>query len=816
MTSLIQEIRHALRFARRNRALTVAVVLSTALGVGATASIFSLVDSFLLRPLPVPDTARVVRLTSLTQSSPVGRFSHPEADDIQGRTQAFEGLAASQNAIFGFSQGRDEQPRMTVGLLVNGDFFSTLRVAPALGRAFTADDDRVPGRSPVVIISHGMWQRELGGRPDVVGHQIRLNAIEFTVVGVAPEWFTGVHPFLQPALYVPRMMAREATGAATNALTDRAARSLEVFARLKPGISIAQARDEMRRLAADMEREHPDTNRGREAMVFSQVGYRIAEAPDNLTLTWLFFAVAALVLSIACINVANLLLSTAPARVRETAVRLAMGASRLRLLRQFLIESAVLSTLGTIAGLGIAAWCASFIRSIEIASDLPLKLDARLDLRVVLFAFAVGLLSGVLAGLLPAIRGTRSDLNTVLKSSELRFARSRGRLRQALVVAQVAVASVMLIMSGLFLKSIQVARDSDPGFRVDNLLTMGFDPRIARYDLPQTHAFYRQLLERVRALPGVRSAGLGQHIPLGVSSSITEVAIDGFEAAPNQQTLSIGRSFVSSQYFDALGIPILRGRAFDDRDTESAPRVVIVNEAMATKYWPGRDPLGATITIESAPRARAEVIGIARLSKTGEIGETPQPYLYLPLEQSRQTGMVLFVETSGEPGAFAGAVRGEVRALDPNQPIYDVRTMASHFRQQALWGVRLIAEVIAAVGVVGLALSVLGLYGVIAYSVSQRTREIGIRMALGATSRRVLGMVLRQGLTLTVVGAGLGLMLALAMSTALGSLLNGANPRDPAVYAAAMAALAVVTLLAAYLPARRASRIDPQEALRCE
>ena len=816
MAALIQELRQALRLARRNIAFTVAVVLSTALGVGATASIFSLVDSFLLRPLPVPETARVVRLTSLTQTSPVGRFSHPEVDEIQKRTQSFDGLATSQNAVFGFSERREEQPRIALGLLVNGDFFSTLKVTPALGRGFRADEDLVAGRDAVVVLSHGMWQREFGGRPDIIGRQIRLNAIEFTIVGVAPEWFTGVHPFLQPALYVPRMMIREATGAPTSPLTDRTTRSLEVFARLKPGVSIEQARDELGRLATNMERENPDANRGRGAMVFSQVGYRIAEDPETLTLSWLFFAVAALVLSIACINVANLLLSTAPARVRETAVRLAMGASRLRLLRQFLLESAVLSVGGTIAGLGIAAGCAWFIRSIEIASDLPLKLDARLDLRVALFTLAVGLLSGVLAGLLPAIRGTRADLNTVLKNAESRFARSRGRMRQALVVAQVAVALVMLVLSGLFLKSIQVARDADPGFRVNNVLTMGFDPRIARYDLPQTRAFYRQLLDRVRALPGVRSAGLGQHVPLGVSSSTTEIAIDGYEAAPNQQALTIGSSVVSPQFFDALGIPILRGRGFTADDTESAPNVVVINEVMASKYWPNREPLGATLTIGSTPRVKAQVVGIARLSKTQEIGEQPQPFIYLPLEQRRQTGMVLFVQTSGDPAAFISAVRGEVRALDPNQPIYRVQTMASHFRQQALWGVRLIAEVVAAVGVVGLALSVLGLYGVIAYSVSQRTREIGIRMAIGATSRRVLGMVLRQGLTLTIVGVTIGMAVALAMSTVIGSLLNGANPRDPAVYGTALAVLVTVTLFAAYLPARRASRVDPQEALRCE
>jgi len=815
MATILREIRYALRLIRRDRAFALAVLLSTALGVGATASIFSLVDAFLLRPLPVPETGRVVRLTSLTESNPVGRFSYAEVDDIHTRTQSFEGLATSKNAVFGFSQGRDDQPRITIGILVNGDFFSTLGVRPVLGRGFTAADDQVPGRSPVVVISHGMWQREFGSRPDVIGRPLRLNASEFTIVGVTPEWFTGIHPFLQPALYVPHTMIREATGAGIDVLTDRTARSVDVFARLRPGVSMEQARDDLRRLATNLEREHP-ASKGRGAMVFSQVGYRIAEAPDNFTLSWLFFGVAALVLSIACINVANLLLSTAPARVRETAVRLAMGASRSRLLRQFLIESAVLSTGGAIAGLGVAAVCASFIRSIEIASDLPLKLDARVDLRVGLFAVAVGVISGVLAGLLPAIRGTRADLNTVLKATELRFARSRGWMRQALVVAQVAVALVMMVLSGLFLESIRVARNSDPGFRVERVLTMGFDPRIARYDLDATRAFYRQLLDRARALPGVRNAALGQHIPLGVSSSTTDISIAGYDPGPNQQPISVGSSVVSDRYFDVLGIPILRGRAFTTRDTPGAPPVAIVNEAMARKYWPARDALGATITLQSAPPVTAQIVGIARVSKTRDIGEPPQPFLYLPLEQSRQTAMMLFVETAGDPAAGSGALRAEVRTLDPNQPIYDVRTMASHFEQQALWGVRLVAEVIAAVGVVGLALSVLGLYAVIAYSVSQRTREIGIRMAVGASERRVLALVLHQGLTLSAIGISIGLLLTLALSTVIGDMLNGVNPRDPAIYLGGTAVLLSVTLFATYLPARRASRVDPQAALRSE
>jgi putative ABC transport system permease protein len=816
MATIFHEIRYAFRVIRRSKGFSLAVLLSTALGVGATASIFSLIDAFLLRPLPVPATGRVVRLTSLTPDNPVGRFSYAELDDIARRAQSFAGLATSKNASFGFSRGRDEQPRITIGVLVNGDFFSTLGVTAAAGRVFTAADDAVSGRSPVVVLSYRLWQREFGGRADVVGRPLRLNGVEFTIVGVAPSSFTGVHPFLQPALYVPRVMIREATGAGARALSDRTERSVEVFARLKPGVSIEQARDEMRRLAADLERENPAANKGRSATVFSQVGYRIAEAPDNFTLSWLFFAVAVLVLSIACINVANLLLSTAPSRVRETAVRRAMGASRGRLLRQFLIESAVLSIAGAGAGLGLAAACAAFIRSLEFATELPLSLDARVDLRVALFALAVGVLSGLVSGLLPAIRGTRADVNGVLKSTEVRFASSRGWMRQALVVAQVAVALVMMILSGLFLETIRSARASDPGYRIDHVLTMGFDPRIAQYDPAGTRTFYRRLLERVRALPGVRAAALGQHIPLGVSSSTTDITIAGYDPGPNQAALSIGSSIVGDGYFDVLGIPLLRGRAFTPRDAADAPPVAIVNEAMARRFWPRREALGATITLQSTPPITAQVVGIARVAKTRDISEPPQPFLYLPLEQTRQTPMVLFVETAGDPAAQSGAVRAEVRALDSNLPIYDVRTMAAHFEQQALFGVRLVAEVITAVGIVGLALSVLGLYAVIAYAVSQRTREIGIRLAVGASERRVLGMVLRQGMTLGAIGIGAGLLLALALSSVLGGLLDAVNPRDPRVYALSTLLLLSVTLLATYLPARRASHVDPQVALRAE
>ena len=816
MVAILKDIRYAFRLVRRSKGFALAVMLSTALGVGATASIFSLVDAILLRPLQVAETGRVVHLSPVTQDNPVGRFSYPEVDEIEQRTQSFQGLATAKNAVFGVSQQRGEQPRVTLGILVNGNFFTTLRVMPALGRTFTAADDDVPGRHPVVMLSHATWQREFGGRSDVIGQTLRLNGNEFAIVGVVPESFTGVHPFLQPALYVPRTMVHEATGGGAASLHDRTSRSVDVFARLKPGVSIEQARDDLGRLAANLAREDPASNKGRGAMVYSQLGYRIADAPDNFMLSWLFFAVAALVLSIACINVTNLLLSTAPARLRETAVRLAMGAGRGRIVRQFLIESTVLSMGGALVGLAIASVCASLIRSIEVASELPVRLDTRVDPRVALVAVGVGLLSGLVASLLPAVRATRADLNAVLKATELRFARSRGWMRQALVVAQVAAALVMMVLSGLFIETIGASRRTDPGFRVDHVLTMGFDPRLAGYDLDATHAFYRRLIDRIDALPGVRAAALGEHVPLGISSSTKEIRIEGYQPGPNQSSTAVGSSVVSARYFDVLAIPILRGRAFNDRDRRDAPAVAIVNDVMAKKFWPDRDALGATITIQSTPAVTAEVVGIVRMTKTRELSEPPQPFLYLPLEQSRETRMTMFVNTDGDPAALSGPARDALRAIDPNQPIYSVRTLASHFEQQALWGVRLVAEIIAVVGVVGLALSVIGLYAVIAYSVSQRTREIGIRMAMGASERRVLGMVLRQGLTLATVGIGIGLVVTLALSRALGGILTGVNPRDPAVYAGGTAILLAVTFVATLVPARRASAVDPQVALRAE
>jgi putative ABC transport system permease protein len=815
MHSLIQDFRYGLRLIRRWKGLALGVVVSMALGVGATASVFSLVDSFIFRPLPVPETSRVVRIANSTAANSVGRFSYPEYRDYMERSQSFSGIVTYQNAIIGLAAKPGDQPRVTLGMLVSGNFFSTLQVRPVVGRGFLPEEDSVPGRDAVAVISYMAWQHDFAGAADVSGRTVEVNGHAFTIVGVAPKDFPGVDPFVMPDIYIPRMMIQQAYSRPdVSDLTNRSGRSAGLVARLKPGVTVEQANGEAGRIAAQLEIEHPETNKGVKAVVLTQAGYRIADAPEDLMLGVVLLSIAFLVLGIACVNVANLLLSTSPARTREMALRVAMGAHRMRLLRQLLLESALLSSVGTLAGLAIASWCAEFFSSIPIASDLPVRLQVQVDSRVVIFSIGVGFLSALLSGAVPAWRCSRSDLNSLLKSSDPRNRTHRTWGRQTLVGAQVAVTALVLVFSGLFLKDFRITSTRNPGFRLENVLTMSFDPSMAQYDLAKTRAFYTELVERVRAMRSVKSAAVGQHVPLGVTSSGTDLTIEGYEMPPNQQSINVRSSMVGDGYFDTLDIPIVRGRAFDRRDGASSPRAVIVNETMAQQYWPARDAIGARVDIKGEGGGPAQVIGIARNSKYKGVDERPTPFLYRSYTQATSTEMVLFVETDGDPAAFASPVRAEVRNIAPNMPIFDVRTMHDHYYDHGLLGPRLIAQVMTAVGAVGLILGILGLYGVIAYSVGQRTYEIGIRMALGASNRQVLRMVLLQGLKLCGIAMAIGIVLALGLSAMIKDIVSYVNPRDPAIYAGVILLLLAVTGAACYLPARRASMVDPNTTLR--
>jgi len=812
MTSFLQDFRSALRSIRKTRAVTFAVLLSLSLGIGSTASVFSLVNSFLLRPLRVPETERVVRITSVTQSSHVDPITNPDFEELRKRAQSFEAITTTWGGdpIFWLATRPGLQPHLAAGAAVSGEFFSGLRAEPVLGRGFRPEEDQAPGRDAVAVISRRLWELEFGRSRDVLGKTIGINSRDFIIVGVAPPSLT---PGVQPAVYVPRMMFGTLLG------NDAKGPGMaEAYARLKPGVTIEQAREEVGRIGEQLEQEHPDTNRGRRFTVYTQVGLRLAESPGTARGAVLFFLIAVLVLGIACVNVANLLLSTAPARTHEAAVRVALGASRGRLLRQMLIESVLVSIAGTIAGLGIAVLVARFISSIQIVESLPVVLDIDVDARVVLFTFAVGLTSGILSGLAPALRSSRGNVNALLKSVDARMGRSgRTGIRQALVAAQMAIALIVLVASGSSYQRLGILRNMEPGFRTENVLTVSFYPTRLN-ETEKNRGFYKQVLERVRNLPGVRTAAAGYPLPLSTFYEETNIAIDGYSMPRDQSSLSIGSAIVNESYFETLGISIVLGRAFDTRDSKESTRVAIVNEAMRDKYWANRDPLGSRMRIVEpigiAAGGEVQIVGVVRTSKYGVMNEQPKPFVYLPMEQHDPKLMTLFIHSDGDPAAMASIVRREVTDIDPKAPVWDIRTMSQHVRQQALVGEKLDAEVLSAVAGVGLILGVLGLYGVIAYSVSQRTHEIGIRMAIGATSGDVLRMVLRHGLRLSAAGILAGSLITLALSSFAAEIFKPVDPAAPLIYVVPL--LVAVTLAACYFPARRASRVDPNIALRCE
>jgi predicted permease len=808
--NLIQDFRQGIHSIKRSKAIALGVVISMGLGLGATASMFSVVDFFVYRPLPVPETGRVVRIGNSTPDRTVTSLSYPEYQDYVERSQSFTGITTYETPLVSFAPNLTDQPHATVGMPVSGNAFSMLEVTPALGRGFLPEEDSVPGRDAVAVISYKVWQRDFAGRADVIGREVAINGHPLKIVGVAPEWFHGLEHFVQPEIYFPRMMVQSVL---MTSLTDRTNRTVRLFARLKPGVSIEQANDEIGRIAGQLALEHPETNKETKAVVLSQYAYRVKDDPRLLRIAVLFLTLGFLVLGVASVNVSNLLLSTVPARTRDMAVRVAMGAPRVRLLRQLLLESAILSAGGSVAGLFVASWWAALFRSIRLGLEAA-PLQAEVDERVVIFTVGVGLVSALAAGAIPAWRCSRSDLNSLLKSSDPRSQPHKTWGRQLLVGVQVAVASVLLVMSGFVLKGLQIAATQNPGFRVDHILTMEFDPAIAGYSVERTRIFYAELIERLRAVPGIRSAAIAQNMPFGgINSGSTRLTIDGYPLPPNQAFISVRSAFVGNGYFETLDIPVIRGRAFDRRDAANAPKTVIVNEAMAQQYWPNRDPVGSRVefTGDGGP---AEVIGVARNAKYGGLDERPLPFLYRSYDQSGETYAALFVETEGNPETLTATIRTELRNMAPNVPIFDVRTMQNHIQENGLTEPKMGARMFTPLSAVAMVLGVLGLYGVIAYSVSQRTYEIGIRIAVGASDRQMMRMVLLQGLRSSGIASTAGVGFTLAMRGVTEGMFDPVTTNDLTIYFGVLLLMLVATGAACYIPARRAARIDPNITLR--
>ena len=820
--NFLRDVRFAVHSLHRTRGLTVFVVITLAVGIGMVAATFSMVDGLVFRPYPVPHSSNVVTLAGTTHDSSLEDFSYREYLDIRDKTTSYDGVIASADMQeVGFSAEPGATPRIRGGMLVSGNYFRVLGVEPRLGRGFREDEDQVAARDAVVVLGPDFWKREFASDPSVLGRTVRLNGKDFTVIGVAPDSFPGMLIFGRPDFYVPLAMARAfSTNPQKNFFEDRDDRELRVKARLRAGVTLHEASNELGVLAKNFELEYPKLNRTRGAAVYTQFQTRTLE-DGNWRFGVIFVTLALAVLLVACTNVAGLLLSRARARTREIALRLALGAARFRLIRLLLTESLILACLGGVGGAavgyGIVAWFHSK-RNIVFMTDLPVGVPFQMDTRVLVVCIALSALSALLCGLAPALQSTRTDLVKGLKSSDVDV-QGRKRLwgRSALVVAQVSTSLMLLAASFLMARSFQHTMLGGTGFAKDHLLMTSFDPRLEQYNPVQTSQFYKQLTERARGTPGVQSACLTHSVPFGQEGMDALAFVpEGFQMPRDRENFSSAMDTVDEGYFETMRIPVLRGRGFLASDTADAPRVAVVNEQFSRHYWPNADAVGKYIRLDNGAGIPLLVVGVAQTIKYQDSRERPMDLVYMPLAQHALSRMTLMLRSSGDPLQLIQPMKEIVRALDANLPMFQTRTYEDLYLNMAVRGPQIAVDLVGAMGAAGLLLTIAGLYGLIAYNVSRRTREIGIRMALGAGRSDVLRLVMGKGLLLVGIGTVIGLAMGFAVEQLMNSMLFNAGGVDFAAYVVVVPSLFLVTILAAYVPARRASRIAPTQALRYE
>jgi predicted permease len=822
MRPLLEDLRYAARQLRKSPGITALVVLTVALGIGANTAIFSMINGY-LRPLPVKAPSQIVVLAAQTKGDETGfryRFSYPALTDFRRQADCFSGLFAFGVGITGLSA--DGKVTQFLNSAVTGNLFTVLGLKPSAGRLFLPGEGETSGTGMLVVLGYSHWQKRFGGNPNVVGKQVRMNGRPARIIGVAPEGFHGLYAGVDLDGYLSlNSLTQLDSRDFASFYTDRGLRFLTVLGRLKPGVTVAEAQSSVNVIARRLEEQYPASDKGIAVHVIPEILARPIPLHflESLipVIRGFLLMLAALVLLLACMNVANILLVRATVRQREMAIRAALGSGRARLIRQMLTESILLALLGGAAGILLGRWAsAAFASSLDLGTDLPVVVDFSFDWRVFTYAATAALLTGILIGIWPALRASRAEANSVLHDGIRSDSSSAGRqrVRGILVVAQVAGSLVLLIVAGLFVRSLQRAQRMDLGFDPGHVLNVRMDPSQIGYERSRTNEFYRDLERRARTLPGVQSVSLAHSVPLGYISDGFTVRAEGRPEIPGEQPPTIGVNGVGPDYFDTLRIPLVRGRVFRESDNETAPPVAIVNQTLAGRLWPNQDPIGKRFR---GGRTLWEVVGVARDSKYLVLFEDHLPYVYVPLAQQYYSMRVLEIRTSVAPESLRVQVQREIQALDSEMPIADLQTM-----NQSLAGgmgflmFRIGAVQAGAMGILGLILAVIGVYGVVSYGASQRTRELGIRMALGARPSDVRALVLGQGVRLVIAGVVTGLIGAAALTRVATRFVLLVSATDPLTFTVVTLALAAIALWACYLPARRAMRVDPMVALRHE
>ncbi|MBV8514060.1 MAG: ABC transporter permease, partial [Acidobacteria bacterium] len=790
-------------------------------GIGANSAIFSLVNSFLLRPLPVPHPEQIAYLTFETKEGTLqNNFSVPEYQDIQrGAGAAFSDIFGYQVDTGGLTIGKETAPVTTN--YVTGNFFGALGLQPELGRFISEPEGNVAEISPVIVLGYTCWKTRFGGDPNVVGRSVLYDGRPVTVIGVVKREFHGPYALLDTQVYLPMGMILANSTTARDYMTNRDSRYVVLYGRLRPGVDVAGSQPVLRVLSERMAREYPKSETGIVVEAFPERLSRPYPDRDNtmLKIATLFLIMAALVLVLACVNVANFLLVRATVRQQEMAIRSALGGSRSRLIRQLLTESVVLGLCGGLAGIFVGMVVTDLLSSIKLHTSFSVVLDFQFDWLVFLYASGVALATGLLVGLVPAWRASNGQMLQVMRDGGRTATASRSWLRNGLVVAQVGGSLMLLIVAGLMTRSLENVRQMQLGFKAPGVLDFTMDPMEIGYDQQRGLEFYKAVVERVRSIPGVKTASVAFSAPLGYYQNGDSIEVPGVEVPKGEALPGIGLNQVLPEYFVTMGIPLIDGRDFTNADTTDKQHVAIVNHAMAERFWPKQSAIGHEFTMVSDRTHPVRVVGVAENSRTTSLLGEMRPYAYVPLAQSYSSLATLQVrvENIDAPERMINAVREQIAGVAPTMPVFDVRPLEQAMDTLNGFLVFEMAAVLAgALGGLGLILAVVGVFGVISFTVSQRTHEIGIRMALGAKARDVLAMVLRQGAVIVAIGLAFGILLATVMGKLVGAFLSGVSPFDPLTYVGVTVGLTVVAMAACWVPAHRATRVDPMVALRYE